>query len=46
MNIQIQEFALAKRESGPYGITAGKDGAMWFTEQKGNRTAESRIVAR
>lgn len=24
-------------DSGPYGITVGKDGALWFTEQKGNR---------
>ncbi|WP_425336428.1 virginiamycin B lyase family protein, partial [Streptomyces afghaniensis] len=27
----VQEFAVADRDAGPYGITAGPDGALWLT---------------
>ncbi|PGD61974.1 Virginiamycin B lyase, partial [Bacillus toyonensis] len=43
MRITIQEYVVNEIDSGPYGITVGKDGALWFTEQKGNRI--SRINA-
>ena len=33
----MTEFGLRSANSGPYGITAGPDGALWFTEQTGNR---------
>lgn len=33
----IREYAIAGSDAGPYGITTGKDGALWYTEQKGNR---------
>lgn len=28
---------LLDKDSGPYGITAGKDGALWFTQHKANQ---------
>lgn len=34
MRHTIIEYAVGNHESGPYGITAGKDGAIWFTEQR------------
>ncbi|KHF31983.1 Virginiamycin B lyase [Paenibacillus sp. P1XP2] len=37
MKTTFVEYAVSKPESGPYGIACGKDGALWFTEQKGNR---------
>lgn len=37
MRITIQEYVVNEIDSGPYGITVGKDGALWFTEQKGNQ---------
>lgn len=33
---KIIEHAVDIPDSGPYGIAPGKDGAMWFTQQKGN----------
>ncbi|WP_425464943.1 virginiamycin B lyase family protein [Paenibacillus dokdonensis] len=32
----IYEYAIARSDAGPYGITVGKDGALWYTEQKGD----------
>ena len=29
--VSISEFHVSDGEAGPYGITAGADGAMWFT---------------
>ncbi|SEG50410.1 virginiamycin B lyase [Paenibacillus sp. UNC499MF] len=37
MSYAFEEFALPDKDSGPYGLTYGKDGAVWFTEQIGNR---------
>lgn len=37
MNIKINEYKLPMDKSGPYGITVGPDGAMWFTESRGNK---------
>ena len=37
MNIKINEYTLPMKKSGPYGITVGHDGAIWFTENGGNR---------
>ena len=37
MGIKIEEFELPHIDSGPYGITAGKDGALWFTQHKANQ---------
>lgn len=37
MKLKIQEFPLPHPDSGPYSITAGLDGSLWFTENKGNR---------
>jgi virginiamycin B lyase len=34
---QYAEFPLPARESGPHGIVAGPDGALWFTESIGNK---------
>ncbi|MCP3097440.1 hypothetical protein LZ198_00980 [Myxococcus sp. K15C18031901] len=31
----FSEFPLASTGTGPYGITAGPDGALWFTEEVG-----------
>ncbi|MFD3992920.1 hypothetical protein [Streptomyces sp. NPDC058583] len=28
----IEEYAESGRDSGPYAITTGPDGALWFTE--------------
>ena len=33
----ISEFALPNAGSNPYGIAAGPDGALWFTQYNGNR---------
>lgn len=27
----VEEFAVSDRESGPYALTTGPDGALWFT---------------
>lgn len=35
--VTFTEYPLPMPESGPYGITAGKDGALWFTENQGNK---------
>lgn len=32
MTIKINEYKLPMDKLGPYGITVGPDGAMWFTE--------------
>ena len=37
MSIKIKEYTLPMKKSGPYGITVGPDGALWFTENAGNR---------
>ena len=37
MGIKIDEYELLDIDSGPYGITAGKDGALWFTQHKANQ---------
>ncbi|MCR1899236.1 hypothetical protein NSA47_09585 [Irregularibacter muris] len=37
MNIKINEYKLPMDKSGPYGITVGPNGAMWFTESRGNK---------
>ena len=34
---QITEFPIPTANSGPFGITAGPDGALWFTEGSGNK---------
>lgn len=31
------EYPLPHPDSGPYGIIAGPDGALWFTEQQANK---------
>jgi hypothetical protein len=33
----ITEFPLPTPNSGPSGITAGPDGALWFSEETGNK---------
>jgi hypothetical protein len=33
----ITEFSIPTPDSGPGGITAGPDGALWFTEYQGNQ---------
>lgn len=37
MGIKMDEYELLDKDSGPYGITAGKDGALWFTQHKANQ---------
>lgn len=37
MNAKFVEYTLPQESSAPYAITRGKDGNMWFTENKGNR---------
>ncbi|PEB61847.1 Virginiamycin B lyase, partial [Priestia megaterium] len=37
MRINIEEYELPHIDSGPYGITTGKDGALWFTQHKANQ---------
>jgi virginiamycin B lyase len=37
MHIMIEEHTLPDGASGPYGIVAGPDGALWFTEMRGGR---------
>jgi len=32
--IKIEEYELLDIDSGPYGITTGNDGALWFTQIK------------
>ena len=34
----ITEFAIPTADSGPYGITAGPDGNLWFTEASATRS--------
>ena len=41
MQITAQEYKAGNQESGPYGIAAGRDGAIWFTEQKETGSGES-----
>ncbi|HSX98017.1 MAG TPA: virginiamycin B lyase, partial [Streptomyces sp.] len=35
--VSITEFPVSDAEAGPYGITTGPDGALWFTEFRGHR---------
>ena len=42
----ITEFPLPTANSGPYGITAGPDGNLWFTEYMAIRSGASAPVAR
>ena len=35
----IREFPVADATAGPYGITAGPDGALWITLARGARVA-------
>lgn len=37
MNIKISEYNLPIEKSGPYGITVGPDGTIWFTEWGSNK---------
>ncbi|MCR8869533.1 hypothetical protein [Peribacillus frigoritolerans] len=37
MGIKMDEYELLDKDTGPYGITAGKDGALWFTQHKANQ---------
>ena len=37
MQTLFQEYSIFDHDLGPYEITIGKDEALWFTEQKGNR---------
>ncbi len=37
MIVKIEEYELLDIDSGPYGITTGKDGALWFTQHKANQ---------
>ena len=37
MHIMIEEHTLPDGASGPYGIGAVPDGALWFTEMRGGR---------
>ncbi|MET7857550.1 hypothetical protein ABZS81_10015 [Streptomyces sp. NPDC005318] len=32
MAVLIEEFAVAEAGSGPYALTSGPDGALWFVE--------------
>lgn len=36
-HVRIHEFALPNSSSEPFGIAAGPDGSVWFTELTGNR---------
>ena len=36
-NGNFTEFPLPRPSSGPYGITTGPDGALWFTEMQANK---------
>lgn len=44
MNIKINEFSLPAKKAGPYGITSGSDGAVWFTENGGNKIGKILIT--
>lgn len=33
----VQEYVVNEIDSGPYEITVGKDGALWFTEYNSNK---------
>lgn len=46
MTVMIHEYIIRTQDSGPYGITRGKDGAMWFTEQRAIESGESMPQAR
>ena len=35
----IAETVVPTADSGPYGITVGPDGALWFTESRANKVA-------
>jgi len=35
-HVSIEEYVVADRGSGPYAITAGTDGGMWFTMNQAN----------
>lgn len=35
--LKIEEYELLDIDSGPYGITTGKDGALWITQHKANQ---------
>lgn len=37
MHVRIHEFALPNSDSQPFGIAAGPNGDVWFTELAGNR---------
>ncbi|SDM85406.1 hypothetical protein SAMN04488137_2252 [Fictibacillus solisalsi] len=35
-NMQIEEFPVPCPDSGPYGMSSGKKGEIWFTQHKAN----------
>jgi hypothetical protein len=35
--VRTQQYSVPTPNSGPYGIVAGPDGALWFTEYLGNK---------
>src|SRR5262249_20975766 len=41
----ITEFPTPTNPSGPYGITLGPDGALWFTEFNGNKIERIKLKA-
>ncbi|MEO3787263.1 hypothetical protein ABGB12_28385 [Actinocorallia sp. B10E7] len=36
-NVSIDEYAVTGRDGGPYAVTSGPDGALWFTEYRSHR---------
>jgi virginiamycin B lyase len=42
----ITEFRVPTRNSGPTGIAAGPDGALWFTENNGNKVGRITTAGR
>jgi virginiamycin B lyase len=40
MEGEIIEYDIPTANAGPYGIALGPDGAMWFTENQGNKIGQ------
>jgi len=40
----MTEFLVPTANSGPCGITAGPDGALWFTEELGNKIGRIQVL--
>ncbi|SFS88641.1 virginiamycin B lyase family protein [Marininema halotolerans] len=44
MNLKIQEYNVARVDSGPYGIVSTRDGKVWFTQHHANKIGHLSLI--